>query len=124
PGLTVIERLVATAREDAELEIHQRAQPVLSVQLIGAFDELVRVPDGRSVAPVKAFGQETRSVSRIGAPLERLGALRALGAERWDLTGIPANRQRMLARYVRHATSQALARRDERFRHPALLAFC
>src|SRR5216117_2959893 len=30
----------------------------------------------------------------------------------------------MLARYVRHATSQALARRDERFRHPALLAFC
>ncbi|MDA8069869.1 MAG: Tn3 family transposase [Actinomycetota bacterium] len=41
-----------------------------------------------------------------------------------DLSLVPANRQRMLARYVRHATSQALARRDPRFRHPALLAFC
>ncbi|MDQ3678092.1 MAG: hypothetical protein M3401_15065, partial [Actinomycetota bacterium] len=36
----------------------------------------------------------------------------------------PANRRRMLAQYVRHATSQAIGRRDRGFRHPALLAFC
>lgn len=30
----------------------------------------------------------------------------------------------MLAQYVRHATSQAIGRRDRAFRHPALLAFC
>lgn len=37
---------------------------------------------------------------------------------------IAANRRRMLAQYVRHATSQAIGRRDAAFRHPALLAFC
>lgn len=31
----------------------------------------------------------------------------------------PANRRRMLAQYVRHATSQAISRRDAGFRHPA-----
>ena len=124
PGLTVIERIVASAREDAEVEIHQRIQPFLTDELIKAFDELVRVGDGDTAAAVKLFGQETRSVSRIGEPLERLAALRRLGAEDWDLSGIPANRQRMLARYVRHATSQALARRNPGYRHPALLAFC
>ncbi len=124
PGLTVIERLVATGREDAETEIYHRAQPMLIADLTEAFDELVRVPEGDGPAAVKAFGQETRSVSRIGEPLERLGRLRELGAAAWDLSRIPANRQRMLARYVRHATSQALSRRDERFRYPALLAFC
>lgn len=82
PGLTVMERLVATAREDAEAEIYQRAQPVITARLAEAFDELVRVPDGGGAAAVKAFGQETRSVSRIGEPLERLTRLRALGARR------------------------------------------
>ena len=120
----MIERLVATARGDAETEIFHRAQPILTPELTEAFDDLVRVPQGDGAAAVKAFGQETRSVSRIGEPLERLARLGELGAQRWDLSPIPANRQRMLARYVRHATSQALGRRDERFRYPALLAFC
>jgi len=40
------------------------------------------------------------------------------------ILSVPANRRRMLAQHVRHATSQAIGRRDEAFRHPALLAFC
>lgn len=75
-------------------------------------------------APIKALGQETRSVARIGESIEKLELLRSLGAERWDLEMIPPNRRRMLAQYVRHASSQAISRRDPAFRHPALLAFC
>lgn len=67
PGLTVVERLVAAAREDAEREIHARARPLLTVALAERFDEFVRVPDGEGVAPVKAFGQETRSVGSTWA---------------------------------------------------------
>lgn len=72
----------------------------------------------------KQLGQETRSIAKIGEPIEKLQLLRGLGAEDWDLDVIPANRQRLLAQYVRHATSQAIGRRDPAFRHPALLAFC
>lgn len=59
----------------------------------------------------------------MAEPIAKLGLLRELGAERWDLSAVPANRLRMLAQYVDHASNQAIGRRDEVFRHPALLAF-
>ncbi len=65
-----------------------------------------------------------RTVKEIGESIEKLELLRRLGADQWDLEIIPANRRGMLAQYVRHATSQAISRRDPAFRHPALLAFC
>jgi hypothetical protein len=125
PGLTVLERLVAAARTDAENEIHRRIGPaLLTPRLEDALDELLVVPAGAAAAPVKQLGQETRSLGRIGEAIEKLELLRGLKAERWDLGMIPANRRRMLAQYVRHATSQAISRRNAAFRHPAMLAFC
>jgi len=124
PGLTVLERLVATARSDGEHEIHRRLAPLLTPGLQDGLDELLVVSAGATAAPVKRLGQETRSVGRIGESIEKLELLRSLQAEDWDLEVIPANRRRMLAQYVRHATSQAIGRRDPVFRHPALLAFC
>ncbi len=124
PGLTVLERIVAAARSDGEQEIHRRAAPLLTPALQDGLDELLVVSAGATAAPVKRLGQETRSVARIGESIEKLELLRALQAEDWDLEVIPANRRRMLAQYVRHATSQAIGRRDPVFRHPALLAFC
>lgn len=67
PGLTVLERLVAAARTDAEQEIHRRLGPVLTLGRQAALDELLVVPRGATAAPVKQLGQETRSVGRIGA---------------------------------------------------------
>jgi TnpA family transposase len=124
PGLTVLERLVGAARSDGEQEIHRRIAPVLTPGLDAALDELLVVPADATAAPVKLLGQETRSIGRIGESIAKLELLRGLGAETWDLEVIPANRRRMLAQYVRHATSQAVGRRDRAFRHPALLAFC
>ncbi len=124
PGLTVLERIVAEARGDAEQEIHRRLTPLLTPGLQDGLDELLAVGAGATAAPVKQLAQETRSVGRIGESIEKLELLRALQAEDWDLEMIPANRRRMLAQYLRHATSQAISRRDAGFRHPAVLAFC
>ena len=124
PGLTVLERLVATARHDSEQEIYRRVEPILTPGLAPALDELLAVAPGATAAPVKALGQETRSVARIGEAIAKLELLRELGAEQWELDVIPANRRRALAQYVRHASSQAIGRRDHTFRDPALLAFC
>ncbi|HEV7806372.1 MAG TPA: hypothetical protein VGO80_11165 [Solirubrobacteraceae bacterium] len=122
PGLTVLERLVATARHDSEQEIHRRVEPILTPGLEPALDELLAVGPGATAAPIKTLGQETRSVARIGESITKLELLRE--REQWDLDAIPANRRRALAQYVRHATSQAIGRRDRTFRDPALLAFC
>jgi TnpA family transposase len=124
PGLTVLERLVATARHDSEQEVYRRVEPILTPGLAPALDELLVVGPGATAAPVKTLGQETRSVARIGDSIAKLELLRELGVEQWDLDVIPANRRRALAQYVRHATSQAIGRRDRTFRDPALLAFC
>ena len=124
PGLTVLERIVAAARSDAEQKIHRRVSALLTPVLQDGLDELLVVSAGATAAPVKQLGQETRSVGRIGESIEKLELLRSLQAEDWDLEVIPANRRRMLAQYVRHATNQAIGRRDPVFRHPALLAFC
>ncbi len=124
PGLTVLERLVAAARTEAEREIHRRAGPVLTPALQEALDGLLDVPASATAAQVKQLGQETRTVREIGEAIEKLELLRELGADRWDLGMIPANRRRLLAQYVRHATSQAISRRDAAFRYPALLSFC
>lgn len=112
------------ARNKAEREIHRRARPVLAPELQEALDGLLEVPASATAAHVKLLGQETRTVREIAESIEKLELLRQLGADRWNLEMIPANRRRMLAQYVRHATSQAISRRDPAFRHPALLAFC
>lgn len=124
PGLSVLERLVSAARSDADGEIHRCVRPLLSVQRRDRLDALLVVADDAGVAAVKALGQETRGLSAIGEAIGHLELLRGLGVDHWDLGVIPANRRRMLAQYVRHATSQAIARRPEPFRYPALLAFC
>jgi hypothetical protein len=40
PGLTVLERLVATARHDSEQEIYRRLSPILTPGLPSALDKL------------------------------------------------------------------------------------
>lgn len=62
PGLTVLERIVAAARSDAEQEIHRRVSALLTPILQDGLDELLAVSAGATAAPVKQLGQETRSV--------------------------------------------------------------
>ncbi len=124
PGLTVVERLVATARDDAETEIYHRAQPILTPELTEAFDDLVQVPDGNGAAAVKAFGRRLAraagSASRWNASPACVGSAQRSGISRGSRrTGNGCWRGMCGTRPVKR-----LSRRDERFRYPALLAFC
>lgn len=100
------------------------ARALLDDDLVDGLDELLAVESDQDIATITWLGQETAAVSKITDALDRLATLRELGAERWDLDVIPANRRRLLAAYVRHATAQALRRRPPEFRYPALLSFC
>jgi hypothetical protein len=52
----VLERLVATARDDSEQGISGRVEPILTPGLPPALDELLVVAAGATAAPVKALG--------------------------------------------------------------------
>ena len=56
--------------------------------------------------------------------IAKLVYLRGMGADGWDLSVLNPNRRRYLAQLARRSTNQALQRRPERVRYPALLAFC
>lgn len=58
----------------------------------------------------------------VKAELAKLEFLGALGADRLDLTVLPAGRRRMLAKIGRRSTNQALQRADVDRRYPILLA--
>jgi hypothetical protein len=58
----------------------------------------------------------------LKAELDKLQFLRQHGADRLDLSRLPAGRRRMLAEIGRRSTNQALQRADVDRRHPVLLA--
>jgi len=125
PGLTVLERIVAGARAQAERETYQRVEPMLDAATVQALDRLLVTDLTLKISRVTWLGRESTSAApaAIVEQLEKLAFLRRLGADRWILDAVPANRRRHLAGLVRRSESQATARRPGRVRHPALLCF-
>jgi len=71
---------------------------------------------------VAARGATAATPEVLKAELAKLEFLRAHGADRLDLSSLPAGRRRMLAETERRSTNQALQRADADRRYPILLA--
>ncbi len=126
PGITVVERLVATARERADSETYQRLAALLTPDHATALDRLLVLDPalGRTRLAWLRAGATSPTPGAILGELEKLTYLRALGAGDWDLSALPPNRRRRLAQIARRSTNQALQRTTALRRYPALLAFC
>jgi TnpA family transposase len=126
PGITVLERLVAAARERAEAEIFHRVDPLLVPARRAALDALL-VTDagirGTRLAWLRV-GATAPTPTAILAEIAKLTYLRGLEADRWELAGLNPNRRKRLAQRARCSTNQALQRMLATRRYPALLAFC
>ncbi len=93
--------------------------------------EALLIPDvalaqgGRALTRLAWLAAEgKRGSDGIRGQAAKLIYLREIGAQDWDLSGVNPNRLRYLAQLARRSTNQALQRRPERVRHPALAAFC
>lgn len=126
PGLSVLERLVASARARAERETSHRVQSLLGPEMRRVLDALLVTDLTLRVSRVTWLGRESTSCApaAIVEQLDKLAFLRQLGADQWTLDTVPANRRRHLAAVVRRSEGAALARRPELVRYPALLCFC
>jgi TnpA family transposase len=125
PGVTRLERMVATARQRAQRETLQRLAPLLTEASRTRLDRLL-VPDGatgRTPLTWLRQGATANSPAAILTTLEKLAWLRGWGVDRWDLSSLTPNRVKFLAQLGRRTTNQALQRAPEERRYPILLAF-
>ncbi len=125
PGITRLERVVATARERAQTVTAARVHPLLDAALQEQLDALLR-PDGRTGRTALAWLQREATAPIPTAILDeiaKLRLLRTLGAPAWDLSALTPNRRHLLARIGARATNQALQRMPPERRYPVLLAF-
>lgn len=125
PGVTVLERMVMTAREQAELETSRRLQPVLTEELQAKLDHLLHPEATLKRTPLVWLRQGAVSFSpaAIVGEIEKLSYIRGLGVEQWNLAALTPNRRKFLAQLGKKSTNQALQRTPPQRRYPILLSF-
>nr|CTQ89089.1 Mobile element protein [Kibdelosporangium sp. MJ126-NF4] len=123
PGpVTVVER-VAHARVEAQRETFDRLAHEFTDVRCAALDGLLVVDPELKTSRLRwlSTGPVEASPSAVRAEVEKLEFLRSLGADKLDLSVLPAERRRFLATVGRRLTGQALERRDPQRRYPILL---
>jgi TnpA family transposase len=125
PGVARLERLVATAREQAQKETFRQVGTLLTADRVAALDQLL-LPDrrfGRTPLAWLRQGAVANTPPAILSGIEKLLYLCALEVDTWDLGALTPNRQKFLAQVGRKSTSQAWQRAPAQRRYPVLLAF-
>lgn len=125
PGLTLLERSVTTARQQAQTMTWELIAPLLSAEDRVRLDGLLVVDEGIGLTPLTWYrtGATSYSAGAILKVLEKIAELRATGLAERDLSALNPNRLKLLARIGGKATNQALERLAPERRYPILLAF-
>jgi len=124
PGVTTVERTVIAARQRATEETYLRIAPQLDEGRRAQLDGLLDVDGDLGMTGLvwlrrPAAGSVPVMIRRY---LDRIGLLRAIGADRLDLAAVNPNRIRHLAGLGRRMTPQAIARLEVAGRHQILAA--
>jgi len=124
PSVDTLSRRVAAARDGARAETYHRLAALLAPPRPSSLDRLLDVDDELGMTRLAWLrrGASAATPEVLKAELAKLEFLRAHGADRLDLSALPAGRRRMLAETGRRSTNQALQRADVDRRHPILLA--
>jgi TnpA family transposase len=124
PGITRVERLVASAREQAHTVTFQRLTPLLTAARHAWLDSLLVPEPGLGRTRLAWLRQEATShaASQILMTLEKIRFLVDAGVAQWTLTDLPPNRVKWLAQVGWRATPQQLQRMPPVRRYPVLLA--
>src|SRR5205085_6093473 len=120
-----IERMVVTAREQAEQETYRRLQPLLTEAFRAQLDRVLIPDPAFKRTPLVWLRQGAVSFSpmAIVGEIEKLSYVRSLSVEQWDLRVLTPNRQKFLAQVGKKSTNQALQRTPPERRYPILVSF-
>ena len=125
PGVSILARLVARIRERANARLYRKLARMPSAEQRDRLKELLVVPAGarRSALDRLRRGPTQPTAAGLVEALRRLNDARALGVSDLDLSGIPAGRLRVLARYASSARAQAIQRMPAERGIATLVAF-
>ncbi|MGO4617188.1 Tn3 family transposase [Nocardia sp. 2YAB30] len=123
PSPDTLVRRVAHAREQAQRETYDRLAHEFTPARCAELDALLVTDASLGVSRLRwlATGPVEASAAAVRAEVDKLAFLRGLGADRLDMSVLPAERRRFLAGMGRRLTPQALERRDPQRRYPILL---
>ena len=125
PGVTRLERLVATARDQAHDETFRRLTPLLTDERKAFLDGLL-TPDphtGRTLLSWLRQEAVSHAASQIIATLHKIAFLHDTGVAQWDLASLNPNRAKWLAQIGWKSTNQHLQRMAPLRRYPVLRRF-
>ena len=124
PGVTVVERLVVSARTQAHHESLRRLQPLLTPERSALLDQLL-IPAQDKVR-TQLYWLRQHAMSNTPAALvdalDKFTLLQQWGVDQWDMAMLNPNRQKFLARLGRKYTVQALRRMGPERRYPIILS--
>ncbi len=125
PGVTRLERLVATARDQAHDETARQLTPLLTDERKAFLDGLLTRDSQTGRTLLNWLRQEavSHAASQILATLQKIAFLQDAGVDHWDLAGLNPNRAKWLAQIGWKSTNQHLQRMPPVRRYPVLLAF-
>src|SRR6266568_5448987 len=125
PGVTRLERFVATAREKAHEETFRQLTPLLTDERKTLLDGLLQ-PDattGRTLLSWLRQEAVSHAASHIMATLTKIVFLHDAGVDQWNLSSLNPNRAKWLAQIGWKSTTQSLQRMAPARRYPVLVAF-
>jgi TnpA family transposase len=125
PGVTTLERMVATARRQATLRTYRLLKPLLTTQRRSFLTSLLVVDPIISNTRLNWLRRPAtaNSPTAILTALEKIHYLQQQQVEQWDLSALNPNRLKFLARLAKKATNQSLQRTPTERRYPILVAF-
>lgn len=125
PGITILERMVISARQQAQLETYQKLQFLLTPDIKLFLDNILSIDEekGYTLLFWLRFGATSNTPPDILKVIEKLNFLRKNEVDKWNLDVMNPNRKKFLAQIGRRSTNQELQRADPQRRYPILLAF-
>jgi hypothetical protein len=124
PGISVLARLVAQARDHASARLWKRLAAIPPHEQRSRLERLLQLPDAaRQTALDRLRRPPTRaSASGLAGALRRLQEVRAVDVHHLDLGRLPPGRVAGLARFAGSARAQAIQRMPDDRRLATLLA--
>ena len=125
PGITTVEKIVVTARQQAQEETYHQLNVLLTDERREVIDKLLTPIEDSSRTQHfwLRHGAVSNTPDAILNNIEKLQFLYALGVDQWNLSSLNPNRQKFLAAIGRRSNNQVLQRMTEMRRYPVLIAF-
>jgi TnpA family transposase len=124
-GTTRLEKLVSTARQQAQEFCYQLLQPLLTEQCCKFLDRLLEVDIvlGSTQLSWLQRTPTSNNTTQILETLDKIAFLQRHGIEQWDFGQLNPNRTNYLAGIGAKSSNQYLQRTNESRRYPILAAF-